>query len=380
MVCGICNADYNTDEYKPSIIRPCGHEVCSKCLSLIENKICPFCRGNIELESLNYGVLNDLHNQLIRTDKTHINFLTLNAFLKIDKCKKALNNEFKRKFDDSKLVLERSKMTIENKVKKEIVLLNKKKEEYFKELDQINASYIKVLNDIFMLEEKEKEEYEFRQQISRLSLNELVVNFKSLEDNTNKRLNELKRCKRVNKEFEVDRQKSNRSITKKLLLWLFTLVVFTCFTTLDAKRLVDTNNSYIYTSYYYYYYIDYYYYFTEDSNLEEWILWTVWDVFVIFVLTLFYEFISIYLGEMLIKLLNVSLIVCLNLARIIFKIMIFIHKTIRFFWPLIFIYFLVLVSSNESLQSTLKFHWSMVTKLLHDHKANNAQKARNSFQ
>jgi len=344
MECGICNADYNTDEYKPSIIRPCGHEVCSKCLSLIENKICPFCRGNIELESLNYGVLNDLHNQLIRTDKTHINFLTLNAFLKIDKCKKALNNEFKRKLDESELVLERSKMSIENKVKKEIVLLNKKKEEYFKELDQINASYIKVLNDIFMLEEKEKEEYEFRQQISRLSLNELVVNFKSLEDNTNKRLNELKRCKRVNKEFEVDRQKSNRSITKKLLLWLFTLVVFTCFTSLDAKKL----------------------------NFK--------DVFVIFVLTLFYEFISIYLGEMLIKLLNVSLIVCLNLARIIFKIMIFIYKTIRFFWPLIFIYFLVLVSSNQSLQSTLKYHWSMVTKLLHNHKANNAQKVRNSFQ
>ena len=39
MECGICNADYNTDEYKPSIIWPCGHEVCSKCLSLIENKI-----------------------------------------------------------------------------------------------------------------------------------------------------------------------------------------------------------------------------------------------------------------------------------------------------------------------------------------------------
>ena len=371
MECGICNEDYNTDEYKPSIIRPCGHEMCSKCLSLFENKICPFCRGKIELESLNYGVLNDLHNQLIRNNKTeNRNVLNLTSFLNIDKCKQVLNNEFKRKLDESKLVLSKSKKTSENKIQREIELLFQKKDEHFKKLDQINANYIKELNDIVMLEAKEKEEYEFRQQISRLSLNELGANFKRLEENTNKRLNELKRCKQVNKEFEFDRLKSNRSITKKLLLWLFTLVVFTCFTLLDVKLLKNTNNSYYYTSYYYYTYSYYYSYFIIDRKLyyEEWIAWTVWDVFVILFISMIYEFISPVLGQMLICLLKGILKVCLNLARIIFQILIFIYKIIRFFWPLIFIYFLVLVSSNESLQSTLKYHWSMLTKLLYDQK------------
>ena len=78
--CTICLNKYDANDYKPCIISPCGHYLCSFCITKINS--CPLCRTKIRSKILNRHILNLI--ELEKTEKPMSNFQLLKKSLMDD--------------------------------------------------------------------------------------------------------------------------------------------------------------------------------------------------------------------------------------------------------------------------------------------------------
>ena len=56
MECEICNHNYNQTKKRPTVLYPCCHTFCSKCLDNWSEKTCPTCRIEIKDKNINWGL------------------------------------------------------------------------------------------------------------------------------------------------------------------------------------------------------------------------------------------------------------------------------------------------------------------------------------
>lgn len=48
LTCGVCYSPFDWEEFRPSCASPCGHFICKSCKRKLEEKICPFCKVQID--------------------------------------------------------------------------------------------------------------------------------------------------------------------------------------------------------------------------------------------------------------------------------------------------------------------------------------------
>lgn len=57
MECEICNHSYNQNKKRPTVLYPCFHTFCSRCLDNWSENTCPTCRIGIKDKNINWGLL-----------------------------------------------------------------------------------------------------------------------------------------------------------------------------------------------------------------------------------------------------------------------------------------------------------------------------------
>ncbi len=143
MECKICLDSYNDLDQKPKIITSCGHTFCESCLNQLRN--CPTCRREITGRVINYDILSLLDSNQIAIDPNELK-------KEIEEYTKCLNAKNEEKLSTCKEMLKQLRDKVNNETERKKEILTKKNHKLMNELDSIetkfNADIISTQNEI----------------------------------------------------------------------------------------------------------------------------------------------------------------------------------------------------------------------------------------
>lgn len=157
IVCPVCYEDFNTESNKPLILDKCGHSLCKKCISnLQETMTCPNCRIKFKKTYPNYALMDVLKSTFNSSSDT-INYLdtlqeNFESYAELLSSNLEANEIFKnstRRINEwaekeNELINDYINEKIQKLIKKEEKLLinvREKKRSMIKECDQLKHKY-----------------------------------------------------------------------------------------------------------------------------------------------------------------------------------------------------------------------------------------------